>query len=502
MSLRTAAVFSSNMVLQRGKRIPVWGIAEANTGVGCVLRPLIGPSISAYTRAGEQGHWELTLPALPGGGPYTMLVQSGGESLEYQNIWLGEVWLAGGQSNMELPLDASEGGSAALAACTDPRIHFYETPKAATSAAADTVHSSWQVAAPHTAAKLSAVAYYAARELAQALDLHVGILECFWGGTYAHCWLPRALLAQFPEGQRRLAWYDKRVGDKTDRQFDAECAAYQSEVDDWNARIAARRAIDPNVSWTVLYAECGLYPWPPPAGRTSFQHPGNLYENMLARICPYSIRGFWYYQGEQDEEWPQDYQALLTALVRRWRMDWNDPFGDMPFLLLQLPMYGTQYPGAWPLLRQAQSTVAHQEPNMGLVVLADLGERDNIHPTNKRTPGQRLALRALEQVYHHPVQGIPPELEHAVCEGPCVLLHFRSIGGGLYLKGAGRGFQLAGSDGRFYDADVLLLRPDTLCLRCSSVPVPTAVRYAWADYGPAELYGGTGLAAAPFHAQL
>src|SRR5699024_3082320 len=134
---------------------------------------------------------------------------------------------------------------------------------------------------------LSAVAYYVAAALARALDVHVGILECFWGGTYAHCWMPRSLLATFPEGQARLAWYGAQIGDKTDEQFAAECKAYDTAVEASNARISARRAADPDVSWAVLNADCGLYPWPPPAGRTAYQRPGNLYESMLRQVCPY-----------------------------------------------------------------------------------------------------------------------------------------------------------------------------------------------------------------------
>ena len=310
----------------------------------------------------------------------------------------------------------------------------------------------------------------------------------------------REQLATFPEGRRRLAWYDARVGDKTDEAFEAECAAYQAEVDSWNARIAARRAVEPDVSWTVLNEECGLYPWPPPAGRTGFQRPGNLYESMLRRVCPYALRGFWYYQGEQDEEWPRDYETELTCLVRRWRTDWQDADARLPFLLVQLPMYATGAgENSWPILRDAQAAVARREPNAGLVVLADLGEADNIHPVDKAPVGRRLALLTLETAYDRPVAGHAPQLAGATRQGEKAILRFAHAAGGLKLAGEPSGLELAGTDGNFVPAQAYAA-VDTVTLHSPKVPHPSFVRYAWYNFGPARLYGGTGLPAAPFGA--
>lgn len=495
MKLQAAAVFGSDMVLQRDCPVPFWGRAVPGAEVTAALAP---GGITAAAMADPDGCWRLTLPPHPAGGPYTLTLQSGADTLTFAGVYYGEVWLAGGQSNMELPLTGSRDGAAALAACADARLHFYATPKVTTAAAAETAPARWQVVGPDTAADLSAVAYYAARELAAALDLHIGILECFWGGTYAHCWLPRDLLAACPEGRRRLAWYDARMGRKTDAEFDAECAAYQAEVDAWNARIAARRAAQPDVSWTVLNADCGLYPWPPPAGRTGFQRPGNLYDSMLRRICPYALRGFWYYQGEQDEEWPADYEAELTMLVRRWRADWSDRTGSLPFLLVQLPMYATGAGAhSWPTLRAAQAAVADREPNARLAVLADLGEADNIHPVDKEPVGRRLALLALETVYGLPVAGRSPQLREARAMAESALLRFAHTGGALTLTPGDTGFALAGADGVFHPAAARTCG-DTVTLRADAVSQPRQVCYAWHNFGPAALHGGTGLAARPF----
>lgn len=339
MKLTLAAVFGDDMVLQRDVPVPVWGAAPAGAAVSVRL-----DGLTAEARSGADGRWRAELPPAPAGGPFVLTVSCGNETLRRERVYRGEVWLAGGQSNMELALKDSQDGGRAVRESANPRLHFYSPAKAATPEEAEQVESGqnpprWRVSGPDIAGELSAVAWYAVRTLAEHLpeEVHVGVLICCWGGTYAHCWLPREELEAFPEGRRRVAWYDGRMGGKSDEEFARELADYQREVDAWNGRIAARRADQPDVSWEVLNEECGLYPWPPPAGRTGFQRPGNLYDAMLSRLAPYALRGFWYYQGEQDEEWPEDYHALLTRLIRRWRRDWGGE--EKPFLLAQLPMY-------------------------------------------------------------------------------------------------------------------------------------------------------------------
>lgn len=498
-SLTFAAVFSDGMVLQREKPVPIWGSGSVGE---LVTVTLAGKSASAIVW--EDGTWKTSLPAIPAGGPWTLTVSCGTQTLCRERVYLGEVWLAGGQSNMELALKDSRDGEQAVQNSGNPYLHYYQPPKVTTVQEAErqeAEHSGWQTVTPETAGDLSAVAYYAAKTLAEHLPgIHIGILVCCWGGTYAHCWMPREDLAKFPAGQRRLDWYESRIGEKTDDEFDQELAAYQRQVDDWNRRVEAYRRANPLTSWTAINRDCGCYPWPPPVGRTGFQRPGNLYASMLRRLCPYGLRGFWYYQGEQDEEWPEDYLDLLSTLINRWRQDWGDE--TLPFLLMQLPMYGGESemvsPMSWPLLRKAQSDAAECIPGVELAVLADCGEFDNIHPTKKEIPGTRLGLLALESVYHLPITGCPPVCTEARREGDAVLLRFDHTGGGLRLNGGG--FQLAGPDGIFHDASAELTGPDTPQL--TGVPQPRAVRYAWYSYGPAGLHGGTGLAAAPFEKQL
>ncbi|MCI9444898.1 MAG: sialate O-acetylesterase [Oscillospiraceae bacterium] len=501
MNLHLAAIFGDDMVLQREVPVPLWGSAPAGAEVAAEM-----DGQSVRTRAGEDGLWRLELPAGPAGGPCALTVRCGEDEITLRRVYRGEVWLAGGQSNMELALKDSLDGGAAVRDSANPRLHLYMAPKAATPEEAELLERSappaWMLSGPETAGAFSAVAWYAGKVLTEHLpDVHIGVVSCCWGGTYAHCWLPREELASFPEGQARIDGYDARTGGKSDEAFAQELAAYQKAVDAWNARIAARRAREPDVAWETLNEACGLYPWPPPAGRTGFQRPGNLYDAMLSRIKPYALRGFWYYQGEQDEEWPQDYHALLTRLIRRWRQDWGGE--EKPFLLLQLPMYISKAdslsgdPMRWPLLRKAQSDAARELPDTHLAVLADCGEFDNIHPVDKRTPGTRLGMLALEAVYGLPVTGRPPVCGEVWREGAAAMVRFDHAGGRLRLTDGG--FQLAGGDGVFRAAEARTVSADTVRVTAPGIESPAAVRYAWYSYGPAGLYGGTGLAAAPLN---
>ena len=470
MKLKLAAVFGSDMVLQRDMPVPVWGTAPAG---GDVVLSLSG--LTAVAVADADGHWRADLPAGPAGGPFSLTVRCGEEMVCLERVYRGEVWLAGGQSNMEMPLERSQDGVQAVRDNGAPRLHFCIVPKTAWDPPEEL---SWHTAGPETTSGLSAVAYYAGRTLLEHLEgVHVGVIACCWGATYAHCWTSRSALERFPEGRARIGSYEARIAGKSDEAFDREQAAYQEQLDLWNA--------DPQ----------GPYPWPPPAGRTSFHRPGNLYRSMVAPLAPFALRGFWYYQGEQDEEWPEDYFPLLTALIGCWREAWEDD--AIPFLLVQLPMYQSE---GWPVLRKAQADAARTLPGVELAVLADCGEADNVHPADKRTPGTRLGLLALEAVYRLPVTGRPPVCVDAWREKGSAMVRFDHVGGGLLMNGGG--FQLAGADGVFHPADAQVAAPDTVQVAAADVPEPAAVRYAWYSFGPAGLYGGSGLAAAPLEKVL
>lgn len=499
--LTKAAVFSDHMVLQRRRAIPVWGGAEPGETVTVSL------SAAAVSRTADaDGSWRVLLPAQEAGGPYTLTIRGGREAIVLHDVLVGEVWLAGGQSNMEMALRDCKNGKREVAASDCPQVRFYNVPKRAVLDAEQArmeAESCWQPCSPATSGDMSAVAYFFARRVAESQGVPVGVIDCYWGGTSISCWMSREQLEKSRAGQTYIEDYAALVGGKTDEEYQREMDAYNAEWEAWDARVQARRAQDPHVTWETLNQECGVCPWPQPAGNQSPFRPAGLYACMVRRVAPYALRGFLYYQGEEDEARHADYGAMLHALIDQWRGDWGDC--ELPFLLAQLPMYCSREEYAahqdskhWAALRDWQWKISRTVQNTGIAILADCGEFDNIHPLDKKTVGLRLALQALAKVYGEPVVADGPRLRAVQREGSRLSLRFADTAGQLTVKGDTlEGFELAGADGAYHPARAEA-GTDSVTVWSDEVPAPETVRYAWTNYGPAGLYNAAGLPAVPF----
>lgn len=499
--LTKAAVFSDHMVLQRHRPIPVWGGAEPGETVAVSLN---GAAVSGT--AGSDGQWRVLLPAQEAGGAYTLEIRGDSGQLALHDVMIGDVWFAGGQSNMEMALCDCRNGKQAAETSRCPNLRFYNVPKRAVpdeELSRMESESSWQVCTPETSGSMSAAAYFFARRVMENQRIPIGIIDCYWGGTSVSCWMSRAQLEQSRAGQRYIDHYAALVGDKTDAQYQREMEDYNADWEAWNTRVQARRAKDPEATWEVLNRECGVCPWPQPAGNQSPFRPAGLYECMVRRVAPYALRGFLYYQGEEDEARHADYGIMLSALIDQWRSDWGD--WELPFLLVQLPMYCSREEHEahldskhWAALRDQQWKISRTVRNTGIAVLADCGEFDNIHPLDKQTVGYRLALQALAKVYGEPVAADAPRLRAVEKDGSRMILRFTDTAGGPAAKnGRPEGFELAGADGVYHPAHAEI-QMDSVVVWSDGIAVPETVRYAWTNYGAAGLYGASGLPAVPF----
>lgn len=567
--LHVAAIFASHMVLQRNKPIAVFGALDADCAgleVSAEIRDFDGSVIvQAHAYASKEiknslSPWRVMLPAQPEGGPYTLRVTAGNDFIEYYDVLIGEVWMAGGQSNMELELRNSENAEEALENCADPLLRFYNVPKTGVINRNAEHAASWQESSPENSGVMSAVAYYFARKLRNELDsdLPIGIIDCYIGGTSISCWMSEDALNSSESGRGYLARYEQAVAGKTQEQFDLEYSEWQSRSDTWNASIAAAREADPDVTWDTLTQQYGECPWPPPMTPTSQWRPTGPFHAMLERIVPYSLAGFLWYQGEEDEPYCGSYRELLGMMIGEWRALWSE---SLPFLIVQLPQWidkkvdeGEGDPMLWPVLREAQWDAAQSIDNVFAICTMDCGEYNNIHPVDKRTPGERLGNCALHQVYgmsRIPVYG-PTVLGFRCDEGGCVRLFFR-YAHGLHFSGTTpdsygdkfdkslpslvrlperSGFELAGADGVFHPAtaaifvdcdidDLINAKVNvvdynatefgipinsrsigTITLATPEVPVPVMMRYAWRSWGPAPLVNDNDLPAHPFKLDL
>jgi sialate O-acetylesterase len=192
-SLKLASLFTDNMVLQRERSIPVWGTAENGARIALQLN-----GRTAITQA-KNGKWMAKLPAMKQGGPYVLTVSSESDRIQLNNVLVGEVWIASGQSNMEFGLPGAMNGSAEVAAANFPNIRFFTVAKATSVTPLDSVKGSWVECTPKNAAGFSAVAYFFARRLATEEGLNVGIIHSSWGGTPAEAWTDEATIRSDPE---------------------------------------------------------------------------------------------------------------------------------------------------------------------------------------------------------------------------------------------------------------------------------------------------------------
>ena len=197
--LRLHRLFSDNMVLQREAAVPVWGTDHPGILVTVEIN-----GFRAESATGSDGRWMARLPEMTAGGPYTMLIK-GSEELILKNVMVGEIWLASGQSNMQWRLDLTDDAASVVAAARHPDIRLFTVPqRPAQSPVADLEDGSWEPCTPENAASFSAVAYYFAKRIHDELNVPVGIIGCYWGGTVAEAWTSREMLSSLPEFRQAM----------------------------------------------------------------------------------------------------------------------------------------------------------------------------------------------------------------------------------------------------------------------------------------------------------
>lgn len=498
--VKLAPVFSNHMVLQRNKRIAVWGQTDRET----VVVSLNGRE--TVVKAVE-GSFQTELPPMPAGGPYTLTVAAGDESITYTDIMLGEVWLAGGQSNMELELQNSFEGEKELERCDAEQVRYYYVPKKSyvcEEFLQEEAESTWECAGRETSGRWSAVAYYFAKEVSRKLGVTVGIIGCNWGGTSASCWMSCEMLEGSKATSSYVKEYDAVIAEQDFEEYVKEREEYIVYQAEFEKNVSQYYATCEHPTWDEAIRLFGENKYPGPMGPYSEFRPAGLYEMMLSKVCPYSLAGFLYYQGEEDDHKPETYYDLLQALIRQWRTDWGDD--TLPFLLVQLPVFqndGEPDFKNWPLVREAQMRVFQTVKNTGIAVILENGEYGNIHPTRKEVVGKRLALQAFYQVYHvcEEEDAFGPIYQSCYVEGDKMVLCFAHCEKGFKCRGKVNGFELAGADREYYPAE-FDMEENRIILTAEAVKQPEYARYCWTNYQEIALFGKNGIPVAPFRTSM
>ena len=629
--IKMPTIFGDQMVLQQKSTIYIWGWAKVGTEVTAKGS---WPQAKGKTVTDSTGRWMLQMLTTAAGGPYTLEIK--GEYkikkhpkqdtlITYQDVYLGEVWVCSGQSNMQWPLKQADRAEEEIKAADYPKIRLFSVKRQYSQEPLPDTEGEWVLCSPETVAGFSAVGYFFGRELHQKMKVPVGLIHTSWGGTPVEAWMSE-------RGLQRVIEYEEEFTkiNLMRAKSDSIGAQYKIEMDRWNQAVLAKMGKhsrgqiemegdwqqmqlpqlwekgglkdfdgsvwfkkiveipeawsgkdltlslgpidDMDVSWfndmrvggyeeqghyntariytipaTAVKAgsnlimvkamdtgggggfggqakdmyinvkddpstlsislagnwaykiEVELTDMPP---RPSMPHtigpraPMNLFNGMVAPLMPYGINGVIWYQGESNTNNPELYKSLFPGMIRDWRSRWN--IGDFSFFFVQIApyKYGTPLVGA--KLREAQLEGLDMR-NTGMVVTMDIGDPEDIHPTNKQEVGHRLALLAQNKTFgYQDVVSSGPMYNFMKIEGDKIRLYFQHTHGGLMAKGDElTHFEMAGKDKKFYPAKAVI-QGESILVSSEQVAEPKAVRYGFTNTAVPNLYNGAGLPASSF----
>ncbi|MBR4716495.1 MAG: hypothetical protein IKP09_00400 [Lentisphaeria bacterium] len=478
-------IYGNNMCLQRRAPIRISGKADPGKTVTVTIEG--SQAKPATAKAGDDGEWEAKLDALEAGGPYKVKVTDGADTITFDNVLIGEVWICAGQSNMELPVSTGntmiqiKNHQQEAAAANYPRIRLFEVPKTkAPGTEFDDIVGAgrntgiWMECSPQTVPNFSAAGYFFARQLQKDLDIPVGLIMIAWGGVNIETFIPDS---EFAKHNRREA-------------AQIEDALLAGAANPENGQVRG-----------------GQF--------SSEKFPGTMWGAMAAPWTRVNVGGVLFYQGESNTG-NKDYYALHKMLIEGWREKWNDP--KQPWVICQLagfeqwtpmnrlpedqwkskPPMGSRVDG-WALTREIQDEMSYIYENVSSVPLMDIGDQSDIHPRDKQTLGYRLA-KLVEWKYFGGELGVGPVYDHMDIKGDKCIIHFKNVGKGLTTSDgeAPGAFAIAGADGNFVWADAKIVG-DTVEVSSDKVKEPKTVRFAYIMYrGDVNLMNKDGFPAYPF----
>lgn len=612
-------LISDGMVLQRDTKVNIWG-----RGIPEKELKLIFLDCEYKTKVNKDGNWNIELKDLKPGGPYKLIIRHEDEEKVIKDVLVGDVWVLGGQSNMQLPVsrtldlfeeEVKEADYPEIRQFTVPMVYNFNEPVDELS------DGNWVPVTSDTVYDFSAVGYFFSKKIYDKYKIPIGLLFTAIGGTPAEAWISEKTLMRFDRFHEVLEmckedsyvqdtisketessqnwynelykkdeglhdkpepWYSEKYNDSDWRVINLPTSFRGTELEPIRGSVWLRKEIQlPErmagkegklILGTIIDADDTYingvyigntgYQYPPRryripegvlrAGRniitvrtimtsniggfvtdmpyyikvndelipisgtwkykigaitkpqdptTFFQYkPTGVFNGMIYPLRNYSIRGVLWYQGESNTGNPYDYKELFEAVISDWRKLWN--LGDIPFYYVQLanhcPWKMEPEVSGWAKVREAQRQIL-ELPNTGMAVTIDVGMYNDLHPWDKKSVGERLALWALNHVHG----------ENNVCSGPIysrmavennkVRLYFTNVGNGLVVKGNKlETFEICGKDGIFLPAEAEI-ENDSIIVYSKKVSQPTAVRYAWADNPEkANLYNKEGLPASPF----
>ena len=431
-AIRLPNIIGSHMVLQQKSTVKIWGWAAPAEKV-IIKTSWDNKTYEATTSNGAK--WVSNLQTPTAGGPYQITI-SASNTIVLEDVLIGEVWVCGGQSNMEWSGDQSLKETLDEAPnATNTSIHFFYVAKSTSDFPQDNLEGKWMVCSPEEMKHFSAIGYFFGKNLNQTLHYPIGLINSNWGGTPAETWTPEYVI-------NNVAIIKKGADSLT-------------AADEW-----------PHIT-------------------------SKAYNAMIFPLTNYSIAGVIWYQGESNTNTHFAYEKLFTGMIDAWRHHWNQNF---PFYFVQIApfTYGNKNVGA--LLREAQTKAANHN-GTGMVVITDLiPDTTNIHPTRKIEVAKRLSDLALNKTYGYttiPCQS--PIYQSHTIDKDKISIQFNNADNGLMAKGdIITSFEIASEDKIFLPAQAKIIG-NTIVVSNKNIKNPVAVRFAFNNTAMPNLFNKEGL---------
>lgn len=422
--IKMPTLFSDNMVIQRDKPIRIWGEVLPDEQV---LVQFDG--VTHTTQCDAVGKFNTFIPAKSASvNSYSMKIFAAGDSVEYVNLVMGDVFVCSGQSNMAFKVNTvmADQLANAKADATYPNLRFFEVAKIVNGGVlTGDKDKPWRSAIPERVTDWSAIAFFLGRDLHKHLNIPIGLINISHGGAPSDAFISPEAYAADPELN------------------------------------AAKR---PNGT--------GIYNY--------YQTPSSLYNSMVSKVVGYPIKGVFWYQAEGNAVYWQNYKTIFKGLIKDWRNKWNEP--ALPWIFVQLPAYEpTTDPTymTWAEIRDIQLQVWKEDENTGMAVTVDLGEANNIHPKDKYTVAKRMFPHVKALVYGEQIIHKSPIYKFHEVQGADLIVTFDHVNGGLKAVKEITEFEIAGSDKIYKTATASILPDNRIKLSNVTIENPLYVRYAF-----------------------
>lgn len=445
--VKLPSIISNHMILQRESKVKLWGWSNKK---GDVEITTSWNSSKCNARISSDGKWETVIETGTAGGPYTITLYDG-DATVLEDIYLGEVWLCSGQSNMEMPIRGFMGQpvekSTETVAAANPEIsiRLFKIDRTPSKTPMENCPGSWKLNTPESVSEFSAVAYFFGTQLYKTLNIPIGLVCPSWGGSAIQSWMTSDILKQYPEISQ------EHLNDKSNVK-------------------------NPHAVASMLY------------------------NGMISPIKNYKFKGVIWYQGESNRNNPTQYESLFQTFVNDWRAQLNDK--DLPFYYVQIAPYCYDNKDAvgTALLRQAQYNCEDKISNVGMVITMDIGNETCIHPEKKMEVGNRLAYMALNKTYG--IEGIscmsPRYHSHEVKDNKIIISFERAPLGITSFYKPLLNFEIAGDDNVYYPAQAVIVNRNKVQIWHDGVKSPKKFRYAYKNFANGDLFGVNGMPVSSF----